>query len=142
MTRYATTTRRANAALWTIQALLALTFLFAGVMKFVIPVQVMEQQSHLPGLFIRFIGICEVLGALGLVLPGIFRIRTELTGLAAAGLVILMTGATSITVAGGQVGGAILPLIVGVLAAIVLRSRWQGAPVAQTLQPTVLRRAA
>jgi hypothetical protein len=51
----------------------------------------------LPGLFIRFIGVAEVCGAAGLILPWLMRIRPALTPLAAAGLVIIMAGATVIT---------------------------------------------
>ena len=57
-----------NIALWIIQSLLALLFLFAGVMKLILPIEEMTQQIALPGLFLRFIGVCEVLGGLGLVL--------------------------------------------------------------------------
>ena len=64
-----------NIALWIIQILLALLFLFAGGTKLYFPPEVLAakgppNQVHLPGLFIQFIGVCEVLGALGLVLPG------------------------------------------------------------------------
>jgi hypothetical protein len=82
----------------------------------------------LPGLFLRFIGVAEVLGALGLVLPGLLRIRTWLTSFAAAGLVVIMIGATVVTVLGGSIAGALLPLTVGVLCAVVARGRWQGVP--------------
>ena len=66
--------------LWIIQVLLALLFLFAGGTKLVLPLDVLTSmgspnQVHLPGLLIRFIGVCEVLGALGLILPGLLRIR-------------------------------------------------------------------
>ena len=130
-------------ALWIVQGLLAALFLFAGGMKFVMPLDVLAQQSHMPGLFIRFIGVCELLGAVGLVLPGIFKIRTELTALAASGLVIIMIGATTITYAQGQPGGAIVPFVVGLLATLVARGRWQWAqPQRQSVRPITLRRAA
>ena len=66
--------------LWIIQVLLALLFLFSGGMKLVIPPDVLRSmgspnQVVLPGLFIQFIGVCEVLGGLGLILPGLLRIR-------------------------------------------------------------------
>jgi hypothetical protein len=77
----------------------------------------------LPGLFLRFIGTVEVLGAVGLILPGLFRIRQELTPLAAAGLVIIMAGATAITVIGGPAATAVVPMIIGVLAATVAYGR-------------------
>src|SRR5947208_1382624 len=77
-------------ALWTVQALLAALFVFAGSMKFIIPIETMTQQMPLPGWFLHFIGVCEILGGIGLVLPGLLRIHEELTPIAAAGLVIIM----------------------------------------------------
>jgi DoxX-like protein len=82
----------------------------------------------LPGLFMRFLGVAEVLGAIGLILPGLLRIRQGLTPLAAVGLVIIMTGATVITVLGGDVGVASVPLTVGLLAGSVAYGRWRLAP--------------
>lgn len=102
------TTRRANATLWTVQVLLALLFLFAGGMKLVIPIENMTAQITLPGWFLRFIGVAEVSGALGLILPGLFRIRTELTPLAAAGLAIIMIGAIVVTIATNGVAPAVV----------------------------------
>lgn len=117
------TTRRANATLWTVQVLLALLFLFAGGMKLVIPIENMTAQITLPGWFLRFIGVAEVSGALGLILPGLFRIRTELTPLAAAGLAIIMIGAIVVTIATNGVAPAVVPFVTGVLAAFVAYGR-------------------
>jgi len=78
------------------------------------------------GGFIHFIGVCEVLGGLGLVLPGLLRIRPGLTPLAAAGLVVIMIGATVVSIPMGAV--AALPLVVGILAAFVAYGRWRVAP--------------
>ena len=80
--------------LWTIQILLTLLFLFAGIVKLIMPIATLTQQSKLPGMLFRVVAVAEVLGALGLILPGFFRIRTGLTPLAAAGLLIIMIGAT------------------------------------------------
>ena len=88
-------------ALWIVQVLLALLFLFAGGTKLIQPIEVLTQQTPLPGLFVRFIGVAEVLGAIGLILPGLLRIRPWLTPLAAIGLGIIMIGATS-AYAGGR----------------------------------------
>ncbi len=68
--------------LWIIQVLLALLFLFAGGTKLVLPIETLMSMGSpnaipLPGLFVRFIGVCEVLGALGLVLPGLLRISAR-----------------------------------------------------------------
>ena len=96
-------------ALWIVQALLATLFVFSGVMKLVMPVEEMTRQMPgMPGWFLHVIGVCEMLGGLGLLLPGLFRIRTGLTPLAAAGLVV--------------------PLVVGLLLAFVAWGRWRLAP--------------
>lgn len=119
--------------LWIIQVLLALLFLFAGGTKLVLPIEVLTSmgspnQVHLPGLLIRFIGVCEVLGALGLILPGLLRIQPTLTLLTAAGLVIIMIGATALTFVADGIGPALIPLVVGILAAFVGYGRWRLAP--------------
>jgi DoxX-like family len=107
---------------WTIQALLALVFVCAGGMKLVMPLEVFTAYLPLPGVFIRFIGACEVLGALGLVLPGLLKTRTHLTPLAAKGLVLIMVGATMFTPA-DQLATGLLPVTLGLLAAFVAYSR-------------------
>lgn len=117
-----------NIALWIVQGLLALLFLFAGGMKLVLPPEELAGPVALPGWFIRFIGVVEVLGAIGLILPWLLRIRPALTPLAAAGLVIVMIGATVITLAGGDIASALIPLIVGILAGFVAYGRWRPAP--------------
>ena len=122
-TRLESGSRKANTRLWIVQTLLAVLFLFAGGMKLVMPLDALAQQSQLPGAFMRFIGVCEVSGALGLILPGLFRIRTELTPLAAAGLVIIMIGATVVTVLQGQIAPAVVPVVVGLLASFVVKGR-------------------
>ncbi len=120
-------------ALWIIQVLLALLFLFAGGTKLVLPLDVLASmgspnQIPLPGLFVRFIGVVEVLGALGLLLPGLLRIKPGLTPLAAVGLVVIMIGATALTLAADGVAAALIPLVVGLLAAFVAYGRWRLAP--------------
>ena len=117
-----------NIALWIIQTLLALLFLFAGGMKLILPIEEMTQQIAMPGLFLRFIGVCEVLGGLGLVLPSLVGVRPGLTPLAAAGLVIIMIGATATTIIIGQVVTSILPLVVGILCLFVAYGRWRLVP--------------
>jgi hypothetical protein len=110
-------------ALWIVQVLLALLFLFAGAVKLVLPSEALTGPGSLSVLFLRFIGACEVLGALGLVLPGILRIRPGLTPLAAAGLLIIMIGATVITVIGGGIAQSLMPLTAGLLSAFVAYGR-------------------
>jgi len=122
-------TRKTNALLWTVQLLLALLFLFAGVMKLIAPLAELEQQSGMSGLFVKFIGLAEALGAIGLIAPGLAKIGRPLTPLAAAGLLIIMVGAVALTIKGG-VAPALVPLVVGVLCALVAYGRWRVQPVA------------
>ena len=122
-----------NILLWIIQILLALLFLFAGIMKLVIPAdQLMAQappgSTQFPALFLKFIGLVETLGGFGLILPGIFRKRRELTPLAALGLVIVMIGAVVITARDHGIGPAVTPFIVGLLCAFVAYGRWKLLP--------------
>lgn len=112
-----------NMLLWTLQGLLAALFLFAGAMKLIMPVEALVAQSSMPGWFLRFIGVVEVLGALGLILPGMTRVKKELTPMAAAGLVIIMLGATVLTIADGLGATAAIPGVVGLLAAVVVYGR-------------------
>jgi hypothetical protein len=122
------TAMRFNKVLWVIQGLLSLVFLFAGATKLVLPIEAMQGPVALPGLFLRFIGVAEVSGGLGLILPGLLRIRPGLTPLAAAGLVIIMTGATVITLTGMGVVPALIPLTVGLLAGSIAYGRRLAAP--------------
>jgi len=115
-------------ALWVLQVLLGLLFVFAGGSKLVMPIEEMTKEVAMPGWFLRGIGVCELLGGLGLILPGLFRLGTGLTPLAAAGLVIIMIGATAVTVMYMGVGMGLVPFIVGVLAAFVAYGRWRVAP--------------
>ena len=116
-----------NIALWIVQALLALLFMFAGVMKFVMSVEEMTKELPLPGWFLHFIGVCEILGSLGLILPWLTGTLPRLTAIAAAGLVIIMIGATVVTVMAQGVAMALLPFVVGILAAFVAWNRWRQA---------------
>lgn len=117
-----------NVALWIVQALLAALFLFAGGMKLVTPIEEMTRQIAMPGWFLRFIGVAEVLGALGLVLPGLTGIRPGLTPLAAAGLAIIMVGAVAVSVSVGGAVTALMPLVTLLLLLFVARGRWRRPP--------------
>lgn len=124
--------RRTNVMLWTIQGLLALTFLFVGGMKLVTPAATLAPKiAPLPLGLVRFIGLCEVTGALGLILPGLLRIRTTLTPLAAAGLIIIMSGATAACIALGHANESVGPAVLGVLAMLIVYGRGFLAPLAR-----------
>jgi hypothetical protein len=116
--------RTNNRLLWAAQIVVALLFLFAGSMKFIMPAAKLQQGPVvLPIAFIHFIGICECLGALGLVLPGVLRFQTWLTPLAAAGLTVIMIGATVVTVLAMGAAAAIFPAVVGAITAVIALRR-------------------
>ena len=115
-------------ALWIVQGLLALLFLFAGVMKLIMSVEEMTRDVQMPGAFLRFIAVAEILGAIGLILPALLRTKPGLTPLAAAGLAIIMIGATVVTMTYMGVAMALFPLVVGLLAVFVAYGRWRVAP--------------
>ena len=120
--------------LWVVQVLLALLFLWAGGIKLVLPLEQLAGPPGsvvLPGAFVRFIGVAELLGGLGLILPALLRIRPGLTPLAAAGLVIIMIGAVGTTLASeipGKLVMALIPGVTGLLAAFVAYGRWRLVP--------------
>ena len=117
-----------NAILWVVQVILSVLFLFAGGTKLILSTEQMEKMSppnaiHLPGSLLKLIGVLEVLGAFGLILPGLTKIKRNLTPLAAVGLLIIMIGAVVITVMGLGVRDTIVPLITGLLCALVAYGR-------------------
>lgn len=117
-----------NRALWIVQILLAALFLFAGVSKLMMPAEQLTAGSPLSAGFLRFISVCEILGAFGLVLPGLFRIRPGLTPLAALGLLVIVIGATVVTLMFMAWTWAIPPFVTAILAAFVAYGRWRLAP--------------
>ena len=117
--------------LWVAQILLALGMLFAGVIKQTMSdVELTSFYPIFPAIFIRFIGVCEVLGAIGVIVPAALRIRPELTPLAAAGLAVIMAGAVVSTIAMGAASMIATPLILFLLAVFVAYGRWKLAPIA------------
>jgi uncharacterized membrane protein YphA (DoxX/SURF4 family) len=130
--------RNANRLLWTAQAVAAAIFLLAGSMKFITPADKMQQGPViLPLAFLYFIGACEVLGALGLVLPGLLRVRVMLTPLAAAGLTIIMIGATAVSIMGMGAAAGIFPAVVGLVTASIAYGRTRVAPLSDAPRNTL-----
>jgi uncharacterized membrane protein len=117
-----------NALLWVLQGLVGLLFLFSGGTKLVMSTEAMQKMSPpnsimLPGAFVKFIGVMEILGGLGLILPGLTKIRKNLTPVAAFCLLIIMIGAVVISIMGPGVGAAIIPFVVGILCAVIAYGR-------------------
>jgi hypothetical protein len=108
-------------------------FLMAGGMKLWLPADILQamgppSQIVFPGWFMKFIGLCEVLGAFGLILPGVFKRQQHQSALAAVGLTIIMVGAVVVTVMGPGFKFAISPLVTGLLTAFVAYGRLKVRP--------------
>lgn len=120
-------------ALWAVQILLALAFGAAGFMKVAQPIEALTATMAWVGdvhpMLVRFIGVAEIAGALGLILPALTRVRPRLTALAAVGLLIVMVLAAGFHVVRGEVGMVAPSIILGLLAAFVAWGRARVAPV-------------
>jgi uncharacterized membrane protein YphA (DoxX/SURF4 family) len=120
-------------ALWIVQILLALAFLAAGFMKLTMPVEQLAQNmvwvSDVPAWLVRFIGLAELAGGLGLILPALTRIQPQLTSLAAAGLALDMFLAAIFHLTRGEFGFIVPNLILLALAAFVAYGRWKLVPI-------------
>lgn len=118
--------------LWIAQALLAVAFGMAGMMKLTTPMEQlaagMAWVQSSPEALVRFIGLSEVAGALGMILPAATRIKPILTPLAAVGLVTIMVLAAGVHVSYGE--APIPNVVLGGLAAFVAWGRYKKAPIA------------
>ncbi|HLV66390.1 MAG TPA: DoxX family protein [Polyangiaceae bacterium] len=123
-----------RAGLWTVQIMLALGFGMAGFPKTFSPmeelVQAIPSLAGSPEALVRFIGISELLGAIGLVLPALTRIQPRLTPLAAAGLALVMVLAALFHLVRGELSAMPINLVLGALAAFVVWGRLEAAPIA------------
>jgi uncharacterized membrane protein YphA (DoxX/SURF4 family) len=120
-----------NIVLWILQALLAVTFFAHGWIMLFPPASLIEQMNaSIAPAFRLFIGVTEVLAAIGLTLPGITRIMPWLVSWAAAGLMIVMVSATIFHAVRGEVSSAVTTSILLVLATVVAYMRWRVTPIA------------
>ena len=120
-----------NIALWVLQVLLAVAFFAHGVMMVAPPAEVAAQMNaSLPRWFQLFLGVAEVLAAVGLVLPGLTRILPGLVSWAAVGIIIVMVSATGYHVIRGEVSSAVITFILLVMAAFVAYMRYRVLPIA------------
>jgi uncharacterized membrane protein YphA (DoxX/SURF4 family) len=119
-----------NILLWVLQGLLALAFLAHGLMFLFPPASLLAAMNAvIPPAFRLFLGVAEVLAAIGLTLPGITRIRPWLVPAAAAGLMIVMIGAIILHILRGETSSAITTIILLVLLTFVAYQRWKVRPI-------------
>ena len=120
----------ASVVLWIVQGFLALFFAGAsGAPKLLLPTDALPMPIPLPDLFIRFIGICEVLGAIGLILPSATRIKPGLTPVAALCLTALTICAATYQMLANQPSNAVFALVMGAICAAVAYGRWRVSPI-------------
>jgi hypothetical protein len=117
-----------NRALWVVQGLLAVYIFVVGLTHLLTPLDVLVQQKGMPGALIRFIGVAEVLAAIGLIVPAVTRIRPSLVPLAAAGLIPITLGAVVFHLSRGEYFLAPIPALVALLSAFVANGRWRVIP--------------
>ncbi len=117
-----------NVALWTLQVVLGVFFALHGTALLVTPQQLAEQMGALPyaTAFLQFIGLAELLGGLGLILPRWLDIVPVLTPLAAAGLAVIMAGAVVTHLQAGEVAQVAVLSAVTALLWLVAVARWDG----------------
>lgn len=127
-------------ALWVVQVLVALFFgLASAAPKLFLPAEMLPPLPiPLAPAFILFIGLAEMAGALGLILPGLTGIRPSLTPLAAIGLVLVTIGATVYQLLAGEPGNAVFAAVLGLITAFVGYGRWKLAPHRAARAQTVL----
>ncbi|NTW44110.1 MAG: DoxX family protein [Anaerolineaceae bacterium] len=120
-----------NILLWVLQIFLGVYFLFTGIVHFVIPPGLPAPMAWMyelsPGLHV-FSGIAEILAGLGLILPGLTKIQTRLTPLAALGLVLLMIGAAVWHLSRNEPANIGMNLVLAVLSGFVAYARWKIRP--------------
>ena len=119
-----------NAVLWVLQVLLAAAFFAHGWLFLAPPASMLEMMNAvIPPAFRMFLGVAEVLAAIGLTLPGITRILPWLVSCAAAGLMIVMVGATILHTTRGEVSSAITTAVLFVMLTFVAYMRWKVIPI-------------
>ena len=120
-----------NIVLWILQVLLAAVFLAHGGFMVAPPAEMVELMNAQLGAGFRvFLGVAEILAAIGLILPGVTRILPGLIASAAAGLMIVMASATVLHTWRGETSSAMTTAILFVLVTVVAYMRWKVKPIA------------
>lgn len=119
-----------NILLWILQILLAVAFFLHGWLFLSPPPEYVEQMNaSLPRWFQVFLGVAEVLAAIGLILPGLTRIMPWLVVWAAVGIMMVLASATVYHLVRNEISSAIITLVMLVLATAVAYLRWRVAPI-------------
>lgn len=124
-----------NKLLWTLQVLLAAVFLAHGILLVAPPAEMVEMMNAQLGVGFRiFLGVAEILAAIGLIAPGVTRILPWLTQLAAAGVMIVMVSATGVHLVRAEYSSAVTTTILLAMATFVAYQRWKIRPIVSRAQ--------
>ena len=119
-----------NIVLWVLQVLLAVAFAAHGWLMLSPPPEIaVQMNASMPRWFQLFIGVSEVLAAVGLILPGLTRILPWLVTWAAGGIMIVMVSATAFHVMRGEMSSAATTLVLLVMATYVAYMRHRVLPI-------------
>jgi uncharacterized membrane protein YphA (DoxX/SURF4 family) len=119
-----------NIALWVVQVLLAFAFLAHGWLLLAPPPEIAAMMNaSLPRWFQLFLGVAEVLAAVGLTLPGLTRIQPWLVTWAAVGIMVVMVSATAFHLMRGEISSAAITLLLLVMATFVAYMRHRVLPI-------------
>ncbi|HXF69895.1 MAG TPA: DoxX family protein [Thermoflexus sp.] len=124
--------------LWILQFVLGLYFIITGIVHFVVPPGLPEPMAwmyELPYALHLLSGSAEILGGFGLILPGLLRVQTRLTPLAALGLVLVMIGAAFWHLSRGELNNILMNVILGGVAGFIAYGRWRLAPLRERTSP-------
>jgi uncharacterized membrane protein YphA (DoxX/SURF4 family) len=120
--------------LWIAQGILAAMFLMSGFMKVAQPIDQISKMlpwaAQVPEALVRFIGVAEVLGAVGLILPSLLRIQPKLTPIAAVALAVVMLFAFAFHLSRGETSVIGMNFVLIAIAAFIARGRFKKAPIA------------
>lgn len=128
-----TNSKGLNILLWIAQGILCAMFLMAGTMKMITPDD--EMMKNMPDAsagfltFIRFLGACEFLGGVGMILPSLLRIKPILTPIAGMGIAITMIVAVGMHISKGETSATVTTAVLAVLAIFVIWGRLKAAPI-------------
>jgi uncharacterized membrane protein YphA (DoxX/SURF4 family) len=123
-----------HVTLWVAQLILATSFIWAGMMKLFQPVEKLSEMwlwtSQVPVAVLKFTGIVDVLGGIGLILPSLLRIKPKLTLLTAVAIIVLMVCASIFHISRGEASQIGANIVFAIIAAFIAWGRLKKASIA------------
>jgi len=122
-----------NIALWVVQVLTAALMALASYIKLATPIAELSVQmkwtGEVPSYVVRLLGVIDLLGGVGVILPALLKIKPQLTSLAATGVVLLMISAIAFHVSRGEESVIGFNIMIMVMAGFVAWGRNKKLPI-------------